>query len=116
MQTEITLRELIEKRFNPRHLELANESHQHSVPVDSETHFRLVVVSDAFSGVRKVARHQMVYQAAAELIEGPIHALAMHLYDPEEWSSRNTPAPESPACLGGSLGESRSVNDSKSGD
>ena len=45
-------------QLNPSFLDVANESHQHSVPPNSETHFRVVVVSAAFDGRRKVARQR----------------------------------------------------------
>ncbi len=102
MKVESELRSRLEESFEPSWLEIANESHQHSVPENSETHFRLVMASEAFSGKRPVARHQLVYGELSELLAGPIHALAMHLYDPQEWAARSAPAPESPACLGGS--------------
>lgn len=92
----------LEQAFKPVFLEVANESHQHSVPPNSETHFRVVLVSDSFSGKRKVARHQQVYAELAAQLEGPVHALALHTYTPEEWQSRLQEAPASPECLGGS--------------
>jgi BolA family transcriptional regulator, general stress-responsive regulator len=83
----------------PVHLELLNESHMHSVPPGSESHFKAVVVSDAFEGLNAVKRHQTVYRALGDLM-GKIHALALHTYTPVEWTSR-APAPDSPNCLGG---------------
>lgn len=92
----------LQQHYSPGHLEVANESHMHSVPPDSETHFRVVIVSDAFDGQRKVARHQQVYALLADQLEGPVHALALHTYTPEEWQQRQAEAPQSPDCLGGS--------------
>jgi len=89
----------------PVHLEVLNESDQHSVPPGSETHFRVVVVSAAFEGKRSVARHQHVYRLLAGELAGGVHALALHTYTPAEWSARAEPAPESPACMGGSKHE-----------
>jgi BolA protein len=86
------------------HLELENESHQHNVPPGSESHFKAVLVSAAFEGKRKVARHQAVYTAMGELMQ-QIHALALHTYTPDEWRERHGEAPLSPPCLGGSKGE-----------
>lgn len=106
MSVESVLRQRLEASFEPSWLELENESHQHSVPANSETHFRLVMASAAFGGKRPVARHQLVYGELRDLLDGPIHALAMHLYDPQEWQDRQTPAPASPDCLGGSKAES----------
>ena len=88
--------------FSPDYLDVANESHQHSVPPDSETHFRVVLVSQQFEGSRKVARHQKVYAALAEQLQGPVHALALHTYTPQEWQQRRQDVPASPECLGGS--------------
>ena len=88
--------------FVPEYLEVDNESHQHSVPVNSETHFKVVLVSQRFEGLRKVARHQQVYAALAAQLAGPVHALALHTYTPAEWQARQEAAPESPECRGGS--------------
>jgi stress-induced morphogen len=90
------------QQLSPVFLDVANESNQHSVPPNSETHFRVVVVSGSFDGKRKVARHQQVYAVLAPQLEGPVHALALHTYTPQEWQQRQQEAPESPQCLGGS--------------
>jgi BolA protein len=87
--------------FAPQHIELVNESYMHSVPAGSESHFKLVLVSDQFSGLRSVARHQKVYAALGALMP-QIHALALHTYTPDEWQAQQETAPESPKCLGGS--------------
>ncbi|MFC1578761.1 BolA family protein [Pseudomonadota bacterium] len=88
--------------FSPDHLEVVNESHQHSVPTNSETHFKVTLVSGQFEGLRKVARHQRVYAVLADLLAGPVHALALHTYTGQEWHARRELAPASPECRGGS--------------
>ena len=98
VETEIH-NQLIEN-FQPTHLEVINESHQHNVPPGSESHFKVVLVSEAFTGKRQVQRHQAVYAALADQLQGPVHALALHTYSPDEWSKCQS-APQSPACLGG---------------
>lgn len=85
--------------LQPVHLELINESYMHSVPPSSESHFKAVVVSDAFAGLNAVKRHQAVYRSLGDLMSS-IHALALHTYTPAEWSARQQ-APDSPNCLGG---------------
>lgn len=85
--------------LNPSYLELLNESHMHAGPA-TDSHFKLVLVSDAFAGLRAVARHQKVYQLLAEELKGPVHALSLHLYSPAEWQTAQVPA--SPNCMGGS--------------
>lgn len=86
--------------FSPTELTLLNESHRHNVPAGAETHFKVTLVSEAFSGQRRVRRHQMVYAEAQDLLDGPLHALALHLYTPEEWAERSA-VPASPPCRGG---------------
>ncbi len=102
MSVQQTIEQQLSQEFSPSYLEVVNESHQHSVPPDSETHFKVVIVASGFDGKRKVARHQQVYAALAAQLEGPVHALALHTYSPGEWQERQQTAPDSPDCLGGS--------------
>lgn len=85
------------KQLAPLHCEIINESHMHAGPA-TESHFKLVLVSEAFIGLRLVARHQKIYALLAEELKGPIHALSMHLYSPEEWQTALVP--DSPRCQG----------------
>lgn len=102
MVVQQDIERILAAEFSPVHLEVANESHMHSVPANSETHFRVVLVSASFDGRSRVARHQQVYAALAPQLAGPVHALALHTYAPAEWESRAGAAPASPACRGGS--------------
>ncbi|MCR9103986.1 MAG: BolA family transcriptional regulator [Gammaproteobacteria bacterium] len=97
----------LQQAFSPSVLEVNNESHMHSVPENSETHFRVVLVSDAFAGKRSVARHQAVYAVLKDELQGPVHALALHTYTPDEWQARAQAAPDSPDCLGGSKADAQ---------
>jgi BolA family transcriptional regulator, general stress-responsive regulator len=103
------VQQAIEKKlaeaFDPDHLEVVNESHQHNVPPGSESHFKVVMVATGFEGQRKVARHQQVYAVLSEQISGPVHALALHTYTEKEWQQRHGQVPMSPPCLGGSQSE-----------
>lgn len=104
-QGRMSVAQTIEKKLteglSPTYLDVVNESHQHNVPPGSESHFKVVIVSDAFVGASKVKRHQQVYGLLAQELKTGVHALALHTYHPQEWSER-TAAPESPPCLGGS--------------
>ena len=99
MQQSIEMR--LREAFALEHLEVINESHGHSVPAGSETHFKVVMVSPAFEGLSLVRRHQAVYAQLREQLAGGVHALALHTYTAAEWAQRGA-APESPACRGGS--------------
>ena len=87
--------------FAPVHLQVENESHMHSVPAGSETHFKVVLACADFTGKRQVQRHQAVYACLADNLKNGVHALALHTFSPEEWSA-TTQVPASPNCMGGS--------------
>ncbi|WP_410687398.1 BolA family protein [Avibacterium paragallinarum] len=100
MDTQQRLEEKISAKFAPHFLHIENESHMHSSGRGADSHFKVVLVSDAFNGVRKVARHQMLYQLLAEELKNGIHALALHTYTLEEWQKLGEQFPRSPNCLG----------------
>ncbi len=87
--------------LEPRHLDVVNESYKHSVPPGSESHFKVVVVSDRFEGKPLVRRHQAVNAALAEELAGEIHALSMETLTAAEWHKRGGETLASPPCLGG---------------
>jgi BolA protein len=101
MSIETDITEKITQSLHPQHLEVINESHMHNVPPGSESHFKVVVVSDDFDGKMLVARHRLVNQALAEELAGPVHALALHTMTPAEWNEKGGAAPQSPPCMGG---------------
>jgi BolA protein len=88
-------------RLAPLVIEVINESSMHSVPKGSETHFKVVVVSDAFTGKSPVERHRLIYQALTEELASGIHALAITSRTPQEWQNSDA-VTATPACLGGS--------------
>jgi BolA protein len=102
MNIEASIKETLQQTLAPRYLSVENESHMHNVPAGSESHFKVVLVSDEFDGKPKVARHRMVYQQLAGFLADGVHALALHTYTSAEWQTRNERAPISPDCMGGS--------------
>jgi acid stress-induced BolA-like protein IbaG/YrbA len=56
------------------------------VESDDDTHFQAVVVSDAFSGQRPLARHQLVYRCLGDRMGNEIHALSIRAYTGLEWA------------------------------
>lgn len=94
--------------FQPDSLEVVNESYMHSVPPGSETHFKVVVVSDEFSEQTPVARHRAVNRALADELNGGIHALSIEARTPAEWGRIGGRTNDSPKCLGGSKADSAS--------
>ena len=100
MSVEDEIIEKLQTSLKPEHLEVINESHMHNVPPGSESHFKVVAVSNEFNGKMLVARHRLINKALAEELEGPVHALALHTMTPDEWAEKGK-APESPPCMGG---------------
>lgn len=81
------------------HFDLLNESEMHAGPA-TESHFKLIVVSDEFSSLSLVKRHQRIYKLLKDELAGPVHALALHLYNINEWREQEGSAPLSPDCEG----------------
>ncbi len=94
------IEEALTKALSPLCLEIEDESGGHNVPPGSESHFRVVAVSELFAGENPLARHRRVYAALAEELAAGLHALALHTYTPEEWQAAGR-APTSPPCRGG---------------
>ena len=97
-----SIEEKLKAGFDPVHLEVRNESYMHNVPEGSESHFRVVVVSELFRDQSRVARHRKVNETLKDELQGGVHALAIETYLPEDWDSRQQKAQISPPCLGGS--------------
>lgn len=74
--------------LEPELLELVDESAQHQGHAGWQpgggTHWRLRIVSSRFAGKTTVARHRMVYESLGDLMQHPIHALAIQARVPGE--------------------------------
>ena len=102
MKIQQIIEQKINERLTPLYIEVRNESHMHSVPPDSESHFKVTVVSEQFKGKPLLARHRLINEALADELAGPVHALAIHTMTPEEWAEKGETVPASPPCRGGS--------------
>ena len=87
-------------------LDVINESHMHNVPAGSESHFKVVIISDDFQGQRLVQRHQRINQILADELAGDVHALSIQAMTREEWDERGGQIMPSPNCLGSSKRDS----------
>ncbi len=74
--------------LRPLRVELVDESGNHvghaGAAPGGNTHWKLTIVSELFAGKPTVARHRMVYQAPGDLMQNPIHALAVAARAPGE--------------------------------
>jgi stress-induced morphogen len=101
-----TIESKLTTAFAPPVLLIQNESHMHSVPPGSESHFRVTVVSEKFEGMPILARHRAVNTALALELKSGIHALSITARTPQQWAI-DSAVGKSPPCLGGSKHEQR---------
>ena len=80
------IKEKLTEAFNPSHLEVIDESHKHAGHAGArahadehgsgESHFHVVIKSDAFDGMTRIAKHR----AVMEVLEAEmklIHAFSL---------------------------------------
>jgi BolA protein len=88
MSTKDAIIEKLREAFSPESLEVQDESHLHEGHAGhrpgGETHFRVYIVSQAFSGKSRVERHRMINAALSAELAGSVHALALHVKSPSE--------------------------------
>ena len=90
--------------FAPARLEVVNESDSHSGPPNRESHFKVVLVGDAFAPLSRVARHRAVNKVLADELAAGLHALSIFAWSLQEWAERGGEIPASPLCRGGDKG------------
>lgn len=96
MSIQQSIEAKLSRRFAPERLAVINESHQHAghhhvasghhavFDGSGETHFRVRIVSAAFSGMSRVERHRAVNAALADELSAGVHALAIEPAAPGE--------------------------------
>ncbi len=88
MSIESKMREKLMLALEPTRLDLINESELHaghrSSPGTGHSHFRLLIVSPAFTGKTRLERQRLVNGILSEELSGTIHALAMSTFAPGE--------------------------------
>ncbi len=77
------IRERLEAAFQPRVLKVADESEQHRGHAGwregGETHFAVVIESQRFEGMSRIARHRAIHSALGRDLVGRIHALSLQV-------------------------------------
>ena len=89
MSIKETIEAKLMSRFAPERLEVINESHRHAghqpqFNGEGETHFRVRLVANAFSGMSRVERHRAVNELLADELAAGVHALAIEPAAPKE--------------------------------
>lgn len=88
MSTKDVITQKLTNAFAPESLRVEDESHQHEGHAGhrpgGETHFRVYIVSEAFRGKTRIARHRLVNDILSAELSGRVHALAIHAAAPGE--------------------------------
>ena len=78
----------LSENLTPSRLEVINDSHHHAGHMGDdgtgESHFTVIVESERFVGLNRVARQRLVNQTLADLLSSRIHALAIRARAPGE--------------------------------
>ncbi|MFT7052735.1 MAG: stress-induced morphogen [Psychromonas sp.] len=101
MQVQTIIEKKIRDNMPLEFLQVDNESHRHSVPANSETHFKVTLVSYEFEGMPLISRHRLINSLLKDELAGPVHALALHTMTPAQWRAKKQLSPDSANCLGG---------------
>lgn len=89
MTISASITEKMTAAFKPVHLEVINESHMHAGHQEKfdgagETHFRIRIVTEVFSGKSRIDRHRAITGLLTEELAGELHALAIEASAPGE--------------------------------
>ncbi|MTD96322.1 BolA/IbaG family iron-sulfur metabolism protein [Hyphomicrobium sp. xq] len=88
MSLEARMREKLMIGLSPTRLDVVNESHLHaghaSSPGTGESHFRVLIVAEAFAGKSRVERHRLVNDVVRDELKDGVHALAVKALAPGE--------------------------------
>jgi BolA protein len=86
MKTRIETK--LREAFTPSSLIVEDESHFHvnhgNYHPNGGSHFRVTLVSTAFTGCSRVERHQKVYACLERELKDGVHALCLKILSPEE--------------------------------
>ncbi len=97
MSVEQIIIEKLKENFTIVLLNVQNESHMHSVPKNSETHFKVHIVSDDFISQNRVERQRRVYKILDDQLKNGVHALSLRTQTNQEYEKTITSF-ESPQC------------------
>jgi BolA family transcriptional regulator, general stress-responsive regulator len=89
-RTEL-IRRALDEGLHAEQIEVIDDSHLHAGHAgarDGKGHFRVRIVADAFTGLRPLQRHQLVYRTLGALMQTEIHALSIDAQTPHETGRR----------------------------
>ena len=80
-----SIKEKLEKAFNPTQLQVIDESHKHAGHAGmagreaAESHFQVIIASEILTPMNRLARHRAVMDVLADLMAERVHALRLEV-------------------------------------
>ena len=88
MQVRAAIERKLTEALAPTRLDIVDDSGRHAGHAGhrpgGESHFRIEIVSAAFSGKSRVERHRLDNAILADELTGPVHALQLATLSPDE--------------------------------
>ena len=85
----LAIENALRDKMEARHISVIDQSSLHEGHLGAHGgggHFQVLVVSDRFRGLSRIAAQRVVYEALGDLMVEKIHAVSMRTLTPEEWS------------------------------
>lgn len=82
-----TIEQVLRAALDPSQIEVIDDSARHAGHEgarDGRGHFRVLVRSARFQGLKPIARHRLVYEAMGELMQTDVHALQIRALAPDD--------------------------------
>ena len=83
---EQSINKKLNAEYNPDVFDLENESHKHASQLGQESHFRVLMVSNSFDGMKRIDRSRAVHSLLSDELKS-IHALSLRLFSASEWEA-----------------------------
>ena len=77
----------LRRALDPVELDIEDQSHLHAGHIgakEGKGHFEVMIVSNQFEGLSRIARHRLVYDALGDFMNEHIHALSINALSPSE--------------------------------
>ncbi len=81
---ELQIKDIIQDRLKPSVLEITNESDLHSGPKGRESHFKVLIVSEAFKDVKRIDRQKLIFKFLKDIMS-QVHALSLRCLTESEF-------------------------------
>ena len=99
MTIQSQIEQILATAFKNEFVAVQNDSHKHSVPRGSETHFLIEIISEQFEGFSLLKRHRLVQQHLKE-VTPMVKAISLHTFTKSERKDTPIDSIQSPNCKG----------------